>query len=76
MPKKIYIVSLIHHRDEKRELGTYGAYSSLELAETALPKIFDDNETVIDTDGWNGYSQLIYTNTSTWVIEKISFDEI
>lgn len=76
MPKEIYIISLIHHKDEKRELGVYGAYSSLKLAETALPKLFNDSETMIDIDGWNGYSQLIYTDTSTWLIEKMPLDEM
>jgi hypothetical protein len=74
--KRIYVTSLLHHRDDQRDTGVYGAYSSLQNAEKALPKLFDEDEVVIDIDAWNGCSKLVYTNSSTWLIEEVEFDGI
>ena len=71
---KIYVLSWFSS-DKEFEDGVYGAYSSLERAESMMNKYANDfNETILDTvydtDEW-----LFFTNKGTYKIEAMFLDD-
>lgn len=71
---KIYVLSWFSDREEIED-GVYGAYSSLERAESTMNKYANDfHETILDTaydtDEW-----LFFTNKGTYKIEAMFLDD-
>ena len=74
---KVYILSLSHSISNRLAIceGVWGVFDSYEKAHRAMERCIDEYEEVIHDFDANETEWFVFTNKSTWKIERLTIND-